>query len=398
MNRLKKTLVAATAALAALFTVPALAQGTASVHGKVLNPAGAPVNSGEVKFTKDKTAAEKDQKITNSFPIGKDGNYSGTGIAPGDYFVYVVSGDKRVDRLELNVKAGDDKTLDFDMSREEYLKALTPEERKNIEEYKKKNAEASAANKVIANLNATLKTTRDDLAAARKGNLDVSKDVDAMKNAVAAKPEESILWLTYGDALQAQGDHLSTEDKKAGKPPMSDDAVVKQYNDAVDAYKKAIDTNGASKKPDPITQATAYNQLGNTLAKAGKLNDSSAAFESAVKQDPTKAGMYYNNEAAVLFNNNKTDEALAAANKAIAADPNRPDPYFIKGQALVQHATVDPKTQLPVAPAGCLEAYQKYLELDPDGSQAETVKGILAGFGQKVDTRYSAKSSGKKKS
>jgi tetratricopeptide (TPR) repeat protein len=100
--------------------------------------------------------------------------------------------------------------------------------------------------------------------------------------------------------------------------------------------------------------------------------------------------MFYNNEAAVLFNTNQMKPALAAAEKAIAADPNRPDPYFIKGQALIGDATVDPKTQKPVAPPGCIEAYQKYLELAPDGPRAPTVKEILAGFDVKIDTKYKA--------
>jgi hypothetical protein len=43
-----------------------------------------------------------------------------------------------------------------------------------------------------------------------------------------------------------------------------------------------------------------------------------------------------------------------------------------------------------VAPPGCLEAYQKYLELAPDGPYAADVKGILAGFSQTVDTTYKA--------
>jgi tetratricopeptide (TPR) repeat protein len=390
MKTFKSTLATAIAVLALAPVSTLVAQEAAKVHGHVQNPIGQAVTTGEVKFTKDKTGPEKDQKFTNTFPLDGQGNYNASGIAPGDYFVYVTSGDKRVDRQELTVKAGDDKTLDFDMSRAEYMNALTPEEKKNIEEFKKKNEAAMGANKVIANLNATLKTTRADLDAARATNGDVSKDVDAMKAAVASKPDEALLWITYGDTLQSQGDHLAAAVKASGKAPATDEATVKMYSDAADAYKKGIDASVASKKPNPADQAIANNQMGNSLAKAGKVPDASAAFDAAAKLDPTKAGMYFNNEAAILFNAGKTDDALAAANKAIAADPTRPDPYFIKGQALVQHATVDPKTQLPVAPPGCLEAYQKYLELAPDGKNAPAVKDVLAGFGQKIDTKYRA--------
>ena len=393
MKRSNSTTLATAFALLLAPLSAALAQGAANatVHGHVQNAAGQIV-AGKVEFTKDRSAAAKDQKYAPIVPIDASGNYTTSDVTPGDYYVYVINADgKLIDRLELSIKAGENKTLDFDMTREEYLKALTPEERKAIEDYKKKNAEVTSANKIVANLNATLKQVRDDLSAASKNKDDVSKDVDSMKSATAAKPDEGLLWVTYGDTLQAQGDHLAKADRDQHKSPNTDDAVLQQYSDAADAYKKGIDLDAAGKKPNPSTQAAGYNQMGNALAKAGKIPDAAAAFDSAAKVEPAKAGMYFGNEAAVMFNNSKMDDALAAANKAIAADPNRADPYFIKGQVLVQRATVDPKTQLPVAPPGCLEAYQKYLELAPDGPQAPTVKEVLTGFGQKIDTRYNAK-------
>jgi hypothetical protein len=82
---------------------------------------------------------------------------------------------------------------------------------------------------------------------------------------------------------------------------------------------------------------------------------------------------------------------LAAADKAIAADPAKPIPYYFKGQALVQNATVDPKTQKIVAPPGCIEAYEKYLELAPDGPMAPEVKQVLEGMGQTIKSSYKAK-------
>ena len=110
------------------------------------------------------------------------------------------------------------------------------------------------------------------------------------------------------------------------------------------------------------------------------------------KADPANAGMYYFNEAATFYNTGKLDEAGTAADKAIAADPKRADAYYIKGQALIPKATVDPKTQKIVAPPGCVEAYQQYLALAPDGPHAADVKGILTGIGAKVESSYHAPS------
>lgn len=391
MKTWREILLTATAVVAIGVAAPAIAQD-ATVHGKVTNPAGQPVADGHVKFTKDITAPAKERKFTNETPTDAQGNYKATDVPPGDYMIVVEEQGKDIDFTSqpVTLKAGDDKTVDFDMTRAEYMNTLTPEQKKAIEEYKKNNAAAVDANKKIANLNAVLASVRTDLKTAAPTKGDVSKDVSDMKAAVDSKPDESILWISYGDVLQAQGDHLAKADQDAHKPVSGDADAMKNYDDAVEAYKKGADLNAASKKPSPADQAAAWNGAGNTLAKEGKTPDAGAAFENAVKAQPTNAGMFYGNEAAVLFNANQMDAAAAAADKAIAADPNRPDPYFVKGQALVQHATVDPKTQLPVAPPGCIEAYQKYLQLAPDGPHAETVKEVLAGFGQKVDTSYKA--------
>jgi tetratricopeptide (TPR) repeat protein len=98
--------------------------------------------------------------------------------------------------------------------------------------------------------------------------------------------------------------------------------------------------------------------------------------------------MYYKNEAVVLFNSGQSDAALPAAEKAIAADPNEATAYFIKAKVLIAKATLDPKTQKLVAPPGCVDAYQHFLALQPDGPNAQEAKDVLAGLGEKVDLNY----------
>ncbi len=391
MKIVKRKLSASSVALALLCAVPLFAQAPpATIQGKVLNPVGQPLTTGSVEFTKDKTTPFKDEKFTNTVPIDGSGNYKADGVTPGDYFVYIVQDGKLVDRQDLTVKSGENQTLDFDMTRAAYINGMTPEQKKQLEEYKQKNSAVVSANQVIAKLNATLKTVRADLTAAAPTKGDVTADITSMKQAVDAKPDVGLLWITYGDTLQAQGDHLAADDKKASKAPTSDDAVVKMYSDAADAYKKGVDVDSTSKKPNPEQDAIADNQMGNALAKAGKIPDATAAFESAVKIDPSKAGMYYNNEAAIEFNAGQNEPALAAAEKAIAADPNRPDPYFIKGQVLISKSSFDAKTQKLQAPPGCVEAYEKYLDLAPNGAQAPQVKEVLQSLGEKIDTKYKA--------
>jgi tetratricopeptide (TPR) repeat protein len=235
-----------------------------------------------------------------------------------------------------------------------------------------------------------LKQVRADLAAAAPTKGDVSADVKSMKEAVDAKPDTGLLWVTYGDTLLAQGDHLAAEDKKASKPSLTDEDVLKNYGDAVEAYKKAIALDSTGAKPNMPEVAAANNQMGTALSRSGKGADAVAAFDAAVKAEPTKAGMYYKNEAVVLFNSNQNNEALAAADKAIAADPNGADPYWIKGQVLIAKSTFDQKTQKLTAPPGCVDAYNKFLSLAPDDPKAPGVREVLTSLGEKIDTKFKA--------
>jgi|KBSMisStandDraft_5_1062788.scaffolds.fasta_scaffold62726_1 tetratricopeptide (TPR) repeat protein len=375
----------------ALTTSAAFAQpAPANVHGHVNNAIGGPLTTGEVRFTQDRASEEKARKYLYTFPLDAQGNFKGSGIAPGTYLVVVFQEEKSIDYLDnVTFAAGEDHLLNFDMTRKEYVDKMTPEEKKQLEEYKKKNSEVVQANQKIANLNATLTQARNDTKA---GNYDAA--ITAMTQATTQKPDEGILWVALGDAQLGSAEAAAKAAKAAGKPV--DASIQAKYTDAASSYKKAADANAASKKPNPETAAAAYNQLGQALAKGGDGKAASDAYEQAAKALPANAGMYYYNEAATLYNAGKLDESAIAADKAIAADPKRADAYYIKAQSLIPKASVDPKTQKIVAPPGCVEAYQQYLELAPQGPRSEEVKGILAGIGAEVKSTYKAGKSGKK--
>ena len=363
----------------------AQAAGDASIHGHANNPVGQPITTGEVKLTTDRSVPEKEMKFKYTFPLDANGDYKGTGIAPGTYVVFVFQGPKSLDFNDnVALTSGTDKVVNFDMTRAEYIDKMSPEDKKMLEEYKKKNAEVVASNAKIQNLNALLLQARADNKA---GNYDAA--ITAMQQATAAKADEGILWITLGDAQIGAADAAAKAAKAAGTST-TDPAITQKYTDAAASYKKGVDLNAASKKPSPETAAAGYNQLGQAYGKLGNAKDSADAYEMAAKALPANASMYYFNEAATLYNAGKLPEASAAADKAIAADPKKAEAYYIKGQALITQATVDPKTQKIIAPPGCVDAYQKYLELAPDGPHATDVKGILQGIGEQVKTTYKA--------
>jgi len=370
-----------------VFSNPAfvMAQATpATLHGHITNAAGGTVKTGSVKLSTDKESQEKDRKYQFEFPIDGKGDFNAKGIVPGSYIVVVFVDGKTVDFQTVVLKLGEDRTLDFDMTRADYLKSLSPEERAAIEANKKNNAGVLAENVKIADINKTLIQARADMKAGKADDA-----VKSLTDLTAARPTEALLWATLGEAQLATAD-AATKAARAAKTSTSDPALIQKFTDATVSYQKAIDLNAASKKPNPETASTAYLNMGQAYGKSGRIKEASEAYENAVKASPTSAGTAYFNEAATFYNAEKKDEAAAAAEKAIAADPKRADAYYIKGASLIGKATMDAKTNKFVLPAGCLEAYQQYLDLEPNGSHAAEVKDLLVNLGQPVKSSFKA--------
>lgn len=354
--------------LCAALLVPATArihaqEPAGKIHGHVQDPAGTPMKGGTVTLSTDGGKTAK-----YSFTTDDSGNYKGDGIAPGTYTAVYRNPDTPADKVvdefnEVKVTAGADTQQDFDMTRPEYIAKMSPEQRKLMEEVKAKNAEVLKENSQIKNLNA-------DLLKAREDNKDKNyADADSlMTRDTTAKPDAAVLWVELGIAQKGE----------------------KKYTEAATSLQKAIDLDKAGKKPNPDLQAIAGDNLGEALAMAGKIPEAQAAYDGAAQIDPKSAAVRYGNEAIIMDRIGNLDATVAAADKAIAADPSKPIPYYLKGKALINKATVDPKTQKIIAPPGCAEAYQKYLELAPDGPFANDAKSVLGELGTTVNSNYKA--------
>ena len=375
---------------------PANVQPTGKIHGVITNPTGAPQSGGTVTLNQG-------SKEVASFPVDTNGTYTGS-APPGTYtLIYRTPGmekDKDADKIEnIKIVVGQDTAADDDMSREEYVKTLPAETQKQLEEMKKHNAEALKANAVIKVLNADLKTVGTDIhdadtahsAAAQQLGASASKtDITNKENEIKTekytdvvtlmtkdtqlRPTEAVLWAYLGQGQMG----------------------LKKYDDAETSFKKALELDSASKKPRPDIEGLVNAGLGEIYARTNKVDQANSAYDAAVKADPPKAAFYYKNEAVIFSQVGNTDAQGAAADKAITANPQDPVPYYLKGQSLIAKASVDPKTQRIVLPPGCGEAYEKYLELDPNGPYSADVKGILESAGQKVSSSYKASSSKKK--
>jgi Flp pilus assembly protein TadD len=337
---------------------------SATIHGHANNPVGLPYANTNVFATTDGSPKSSVAKFTTD----AEGNYSGT-VPAGSYVFVLQEQNPKDPNKELDdsgqktIAEKQDVTIDFDGSREEYVKKLPPDQQKAIAETKAKNAAILAENSKIKNLNATLQQERD---ARKAGNLDQATQLATQ--ITQGKPDEPIGWFELG----------------------KDQELAKKYDDAIPNLQKALQLNAAAKKPDPIVQGAAEAAMGDAYANAKKFDLAVQAYDAAGTADPGGASIYFTNEAIVLTEAGESDKAAAAADKAIAADPKKPVPYYLKGQALIQKAGVDKAGKVTV-PSGCTEAYQKYLELDPTGPHAQEVEQILEGIGVKVNSKYKAK-------
>lgn len=407
--------------LLAFAVVPVLAQQpqlpTGKIHGQVINPTGAPQKGGNISAVQQTRAASgpglsAQTEKQGVFQVNDNGEFSGD-VPAGTYnLIYrdaTTPENQQVDHVDnVVVTAGHTTEQNIDMSREDFVKNLPPDQQAKLKELKEKNAGALKANEVIKRLNADLKTVVQDVRDADNAAATAQQELGAgaTKQAVDAKAEE-IRTAKYTEAEQ-----LMTTDSTA-KPDASvlfaqlgqAQLGLKKYDDAIASFKKALDLESTSKKPSLEIQGMANAGTGAALAREGKVDDAQTAFDAAAKANPPQAGFYLTNEAKIYYQLGQTNgdakmiaAQAATADKALATNPDPKSPntallYYLKGQALISAPGAvqeDPKTHKLTPPPGSMEAFQKYLELAPDGQFAADVKGILTGFNQPISSSYKA--------
>ncbi len=380
MKLRRLTLISAVMFMAAL-SIQCFAQ-TAMVQGDCRDSEGKPIVGAIVEYK------NLDTGQTYHIKTDKKGHFLSLGVVAGPYDVAILENGKAIYTLHhVQVDLDETKnTLDFNLKKEQELAAkgvgVTPEQLKQMQEAK---AKQEKQHNLIASLN-------DKLAASKQAELagDFDGAIKILTEATAMDPTQDVVWARLGDAY-------------SGSAPKQTDPATRndRYSQSVVSFQKAIDAKQkamGSKPPTPTDQdalGSYYNDMGEADAKLGKTDEAMKAYEQAATIDPSKAGQYYFNEGAVLTNANKSDEAIAAFDKCIAADPSRADAYYYKGIDLLGKATL--KGNKMVAPDGTAEAFNKYLELKPDGPNAETAKEMLAQIGAPVETNYGKKGKSSKR-
>jgi tetratricopeptide (TPR) repeat protein len=367
-------------ALAVLLSAPLVHAQTGTVKGVCKNVDGTPIVGAEVEWYSVDTGRKYTLKTNNK------GEYFSLGILPGKYNVKLSKDGKEIYHFNGVTASLDENTQDFDLKKEQGLSAAA--QGKSPEQIK---AEQEQRDKAVKE-NSTVKQLNDKLTEANTASAagDFEKAIATLNDAVAIDSTRDLIWFKLGDAYRQSAPKQTDPDEKK-----------KRYESAATDYQKAIDirkgSEQAAKDPENNKKIAAYyNNLAEVYSKEGKVDDAITAYNQAAQLAPDNAAQYYFNEGAVLTNTGKADEANAAFDKVIAADPNKALAYYWKGINLIGKATVGKDNKM-IAPEGTAEAFQKYIELDPNGPMAQTAKDMLASIGAPVETGFGTKKKPAKK-
>jgi tetratricopeptide (TPR) repeat protein len=332
-----------------------------------------------------------------TFPVSATGDYSGV-AAPGTYMVVFRAPDtppgKIVDFVRnVTVVEGYDVVANVDMSRQEFIDKMPENQKIQVEALRKANAEAKKANAVIESINADLRVVNQDIRDAETARATAVQSLGASATAAdiatktaeiqTAKYTEIETIMTKDTGVRPNESILWTQLARA-------EVGLKKFDYAESDYKKALVLESAAEKPmlEGIGEDDAG--LGEIYARHGKVLAANTAFDAAVEAYPKNAASYLRNEAVIFYQEKNATAQVAAADEALKVDPNQAILYYIKGAGLIEKATIDPKTQRIVLPKECIDAYQKYLELAPNGPYAAEVTNALQQAGQKVSSTNNA--------
>jgi tetratricopeptide (TPR) repeat protein len=361
---------------ALVLALSSFAQITA-IEGLVKAPDGTPALKAVIKIVRT------DIKGNYEVKTDKKGHYFYNGLPLGTYNISVEWEGKEMDKVS-NVKTrlGDPTPINFDLAqrakenaaRQQQMQAaasgaapaLTKEQERGMSKEQKE-----AYDKALKDREQNMKKNKELNDAFTAGLTAMqAKDYDtaitSLQKASELDPKQVAVWAQLADA------YVGVASKKTG--PEFDETMAK----GLDAYTKAIELNP--------TDAATHNNYALALAKAHKFDETQKELQKAAELDPAKAGQYYYNLGALLTNSGQTDAAVEAFKKAITADPNHAESYYQLGISLMGKVTM--VNDKPVPAPGTVEAFQKYLQLAPNGPNAATAQAMLASFDAKVDTSY----------
>lgn len=369
--------VCSVALLLAVLVPRAAAQGDGSVSGTILDVTGKPWADIAIQLVSEQ-GAKQDTKTD------KSGNYSFRNVKSGVYSVMVaLPAPNKPFEVKVQVQGGNEAKADLNFK--DIVAKQGSAAAEQIKKQEEEKAKFEGMKQHFTAGNALLEQERkakDDATKAPADQRDAAKakvtDLSnqavaeftaAQKSAGEKDANQHILWAKLADAYDLAG----------------------RNDDAINAYQQAI-----AAKPDVPGY---YNNLGNVQARSGKVDDARASYTKSAELDPPNAATAWRNFGISLYNAGRLKEAVEPLKKASELDSKNPQVWYLLGAALVGSMETKKngdKLEFVILP-GTVEAYQKAVELDPNGgpnsygAQAklglEALQQISPGIDTKVNLR-----------
>jgi Flp pilus assembly protein TadD len=342
------------AALASALAPRAAAQNDGVIRGQIMDIAGKPWADLPIQIVSE-------QGVKQDLKTDKDGNYMFRNLRPGVYIVRaILPAPNQPFESNCRVQGGVEAKVDLNFKDIAAKQGAEYQEVAKKNEEAKKNLEGLKAHvtagdafvvqekQVRVELQKAPPDQRDALKQKLAGITDqaVGEFKEAQKSLGEKDPNAALVWVKLGEAYDAGG----------------------RNEEAADAYKQAI-----TLKPDVPGY---YNNLGNVLARAGKIDEARAAYLKSAELDPANAATAWRNFGISLYNANRLGDAIEPLQKAAELDPKNPQTWYLLGASLVYKMTtkkVGDREEVQFAP-GTIEAYQKAVELDPNGTWGQQAK------------------------
>ena len=345
---------------------------TSALEGEVLGEDGKPLKGALVQIER--------QDIKGSYKVktNKKGRYFHAGLPLGAYKLELLVEGRVVDTVSgVRTTLGEPTRIDFDLEEarlkrealqkaaasgqltDEQMRGMTKEQREAIKQQMEQRTKSMRKNKALNDV------FNAGMTAKQAGQWDVA--VENFVKATEIDPEQHVVWANLADA------YVNLADTKRGAEQEA--AMAK----GIEAYERVI-----TAKPD---DAAYHNNYGLALARAKRFDEAQAELEKAAQINPPGAGQYFYNLGAVLVNIGQLDPAGDAFQKAIEADPNYAPAQYQYGIFLISKAKTTPDGKI-IPPEGTRAAFQKYLELQPNGAYAASAQGMLASLEGTLETEY----------
>lgn len=317
------------------------AGGTATLTGEVRDEQGEPMAGATIVIRGQQAQFRRETQTDEA------GRFLHAGLGPGQYHLLVMREGEILWWFPVALPAGQERLhvgIDLKELREAARQRMTLSD-----ELQQRRANDREAAERLARLKAHY-----NVGARFLQEEEPEKAIQEFQSALAMEPDRAATFAMLGTAYMASG----------------------QQEAALEAYQKALSLEPA--------EAAHHNNLATLLASLGRLDEALEHFRRAAQLDSARSATYQFNVGAALLNGGRPQEALPMLRQASRTDPTLSVAHFFLGVALLE---TPPRPgegragESAEAPPGSIEAFQRYLQLEPDGEYAEHARSHLERLG-----------------